>query len=67
MARLLSWTLVPALIGWLAAVQPLAAQNRTEFINDEAGLFSSQAKAKANAEIARMRLRRRRNWLWTPW
>ncbi len=47
------WMLVPALLGLLLAA-PVLAQNRTEYVQDEAALFSKEAKAKANAEIARI-------------
>jgi len=54
MVHPMRWLLVPALIGWSFAAAPAAAQNRTEFVLDEANLFSKDAKAKANAEIAQI-------------
>src|SRR5438445_470113 len=60
MVRHVRWTLVPALLVCLAAAAPVAAQNRTEFIQDDANFFSREAKAKANAEIARIRDRFKR-------
>ena len=54
MVRLVRWMLAPALIGWSFAAAPVAAQTRTEFVQDEAALFSKDAKNKANAEIAQI-------------
>ncbi len=53
MVRLLHLLIIPAL---LAGV-PVLAQGRSEFVQDEAGIFSAAAKAKANAEIARVQAR----------
>jgi hypothetical protein len=56
MATCARWVLVPALLGWLAVATPvLAQQTRSEYVNDEAGLFSKEAKVKANADLARLR------------
>ena len=55
MARFLGLVLVPALLGWSLAAAPVAAQNRSSFVFDEAGFFSKEAVSKANAEIAQMR------------
>ena len=55
MARFLGLMLVPALLGWSVAAAPVAAQSRSNFVNDDAGLFSKDAVNKANAEIAQMR------------
>jgi hypothetical protein len=54
MVRFLRWMVVPSLLGLMGAAAPVTAQNRSEFVNDEAGFFSKGAKDKANAEIARM-------------
>src|SRR5215813_12693051 len=55
MVRSVGLILVPALLGWSLAAAPLTAQSQSNFVHDEAGLFSKDAIAKANAEIARMR------------
>jgi hypothetical protein len=55
MVRCSRWLVVPALLGCLTASTPVMAQGaRTEYVQDEALLFSQEAKAKANAEIAGM-------------
>ena len=54
MVRLLRLTPIFALVGCLFAAAPVAAQNRSEFVQDEAALFSKEAKAKANTEIAQI-------------
>jgi hypothetical protein len=55
MMRCLSRITVPVLLGCLIFAAPLAAQNRGEFVHDDAGFFSQEAKGKAEAEIGRMK------------
>lgn len=54
MVRQRCWILASTVFGFLLA-GPVGAQGRTEYVHDEAGFFSTEAKAKANAEINRMR------------
>jgi hypothetical protein len=62
MVRHARWIMVPALLGLLAAL-PALAQNRTDYIQDEAALFSKEAKVKANGEIARIYAQHRREFV----
>ncbi len=43
------------MLGCLIIAAPVAAQNRGEFVHDDAGFFSQEAKSKAEAEIGRMK------------
>src|SRR5436309_1149690 len=55
MVRFAGLMLVPALLGWSLAAAPVAAQTRSNYVNDDAGFFSKEAINKANAEITRPR------------
>lgn len=50
-----AWIILTSTLLGLVLAAPVAAQGRTEFVHDEAGFFSTDAKAKANNEISRLR------------